>query len=431
MDYQEALAKMRELARFGINPGLQRINELMQRLGRPEQRIGTAIHIAGTNGKGSVAAMLSSIGTAAGRKTALFTSPHLVSHTERYQINGRPIEEAAFVKVAERVFSHLEAMTAAGWESPTEFETATAIALTWFAEQRTELAVIETGMGGAIDSTNVIDAKIAVITTIAFDHLDYLGRTLEEIALVKAGIIKPGATVITGAEEPALSVIAAKTQEQGGRLLALDRDIYYQPLLMADTGAFLRVGLPYTTYNRLFLPLLGRHQVRNCALAVAAAEAAGFGEEQIVKGLLRTQWPGRLEVLRRDPLIVVDGAHNTEGMTALAEALQLYWPGKRIVCLLGMLADKQRELALEPLLPLIDQAVVTPPPYASRAGDWQRLAEICRAGGVAAELAEDNREACCRALGLLRHGGFELLLACGSLYLLGPIRSSLLKTVKD
>jgi len=431
MDYQEALEKMKELARFGINPGLARISELMRRLGHPERWIGRAIHIAGTNGKGSVAAMLSAIGTAAGRKTALFTSPHLASHTERYQINGRPIAEAAFVSVAELVFHHLEAMVAEGWESPTEFEAVTAIALTWFAEQRTELAVIETGMGGAIDSTNVIDAKIAVITTVAFDHLAYLGHTLEAIALVKAGIIKTGATVITGAEEPALSVIAAAAQERGGRLLALNRDIYYQPLLLADTGAFLRVGLPRTTYNRLFLPLLGPHQARNCALAVAAAEAAGFSEEQIVKGLLRTQWPGRLEVLCRDPLAVVDGAHNTEGMVALAEALRLYWPGRRIVCVLGMLADKQRELALMPLLPLISQAMVTPPPYASRSGDWQRLADICRAGGVAAELAEDNREACDRALKLLKTGGFDMLLACGSLYLLGPIRSRLLKAFED
>ncbi len=212
MDYQQALAKMAGLARFGINPGLDRIRELLARLGHPEQRIGQVVHIAGTNGKGSVAAMLSAIGTAGGRKTALFTSPHLVSHTERYQINGQPISEAAFATVAEQVFQALEAMLAAGWESPTEFETATAIALTWFAGQGTELAVIETGLGGVIDSTNAVRGDIAVITTIALDHLDYLGHSLAEIAAVKAGIIKPGALVITGATEPALSVIAAKAQ---------------------------------------------------------------------------------------------------------------------------------------------------------------------------------------------------------------------------
>ena len=225
-------------------------------------------------------------------------------------------------------------------------------------------------------------------------------------------------------------MIAAQTAEQGGRLLALERDIYYQPLLLSDTGAFLRVGLPFTTYDRLFLPLLGRHQLKNCALAVAAAEAAGFNEDQIVKGLLLTQWPGRLEVLCRKPLLVVDGAHNAAGMAALADALQLYWPGKRIVCILGMLADKQREQALQPLLPLISQALVTPPPYAARVGDWQRLAEICWAGGVPAELVADNREAGNQGLRLVRSGAYDLLLTCGSLYLLGPIRSQLLKAVE-
>ncbi len=211
----------------------------------------------------------------------------------------------------------------------------------------------------------------------------------------------------------------------------MNRDIYYQPILLSDNGAFLRVGLPRATYDRLFLPLLGRHQLRNCALAVAAAEAAGFNEAQIVKGLLRTVWPGRLEVLSRRPLIVVDGAHNVEGMTALAEALRLYWPGKRVVCLLGMLADKQRELALEPLLPLIAQAVITPPPYLGRSGDWQRLAEICQGQGVPAFLVEDNAEACREALALLKTGAYDLLLACGSLYLLGGIRRQLLAAVEE
>lgn len=431
MDYQQALQKMAELARFGINPGLSRISELMRRLGHPQQRIGHYIHIGGTNGKGSVAAMLNSISIAAGRRTALFTSPHLHSHTERYQINGQPIAEADFAAVAEPVFAALDAMLADGWESPTEFEVATAIALSYFAREQAELAIVEVGMGGSIDSTNVIDAELSIITNIAFDHMDYLGQTLEEIAQVKAGIIKPGATVLSGASGAALAVIAAEAERQGARLLALNRDIYYQTVLLSDSGAFLRVGLLQSTYPKLFLPLLGAYQIPNCALAVAAAELAGFKERDIVSGLLRVQWPGRLEVLSRDPLLVVDGAHNAAGMAALAESLHLYWPGRRILCLLGMLADKQREQALEPLLPLLKQAIITPPPYSSRVGDWQKLADICAAGGVPAQLIEDNQAAGEQALSLLRQGEFDMLLVCGSLYLLGPLRRQLLSAVQD
>lgn len=431
MDYTEALQKLNDLSRFGVQPGLQRITELLRRLGQPQRGLGLVIHIAGTNGKGSVAAMLSYMGVAAGRKTALFTSPHLTSHTERYQIDNQPISEAAFAAVAQRVFAAIDAMLAEGWESPTEFEAATAIAYTWFAEEQVQLSVIEAGLGGSIDSTNTADGDIAVITNIAYDHMEYLGRTLEDIAAVKAGIIKPGACVITGAMEPGLSIIAARAKEQGAELLALHRDIYYQPILMADTGAFLRVGLPATTYSRLFLPLLGRHQIYNCALAVAAAERAGLDESAIVKGLLQTRWPGRLEVLSRRPLMVADGAHNADGMAALAEAVHMYWPHRRILCLLGMLADKQREQSLEPLLPLISHAVITPPPYEKRAGDWQTLADICIEGGVSAELIADNQQAAAKALSLMNTGEYDMLLLCGSLYLLGPLRRLLLNSIKD
>lgn len=423
MDYEQALEQLHSLSRMGVHPGLERISELSRRLGRPEQRAGRLIHIAGTNGKGSVAAMLDAMLRAAGSKTGLFTSPHLHCHRERYRIDGESISRERFAGLLTRVAEASAAMIGAGWEAPTEFETVTALALLWFAEEQVEQAVIEVGLGGRTDSTNIINARFAVITNVGMDHMDFLGPTLRDIATYKAGIIKQGAQVVTAAEGEALRVIEAEAARQQACLLVLGRDFSVEAARLGVHGGSFDLRMTDRVYRGLQIPLAGRHQLTNAALAVQMAELLGLPETTIREGLAATRWPARLELIAGQPPVLLDGAHNAAGMAALTAALDELWPDQKIVCLLGMLADKEREQALQLLLPRIRAAVVTPPPYLSRCGDWQLPAELIRESGKAAEAIEDNRQALRRALQLAADA--DLLLVCGSLYLVAAIRDHL------
>ncbi|NLF80351.1 MAG: bifunctional folylpolyglutamate synthase/dihydrofolate synthase [Clostridia bacterium] len=423
MDYEQALAQLHSLSRKGVHPGLERIRELSRRLGRPEQRAGRLIHIAGTNGKGSVAAMLDAMLRQSGAKTGLFTSPHLHCHSERYRINGEPISRERFAALFTRVAAASAAMIEEGWEAPTEFETVTALALLWFAEEHVDQAVIEVGLGGRTDSTNIIDAPFAVITNVGMDHMDFLGATLPQIAAYKAGVIKRGARVVTAAQGEAFAVIEAEARRQQADLLLLGRDFTLGAARLDVHGGCLDIQTARRLYRSLQIPLAGRHQLVNAALAVQMAELLDLPETAIREGLAAARWPARLELIAGRPLILLDGAHNVAGMQALTAALDELWPGQKIVCLLGMLADKEREQALRLLLPRIRAAVVTPPPYLSRRGDWQMLAELIRNCGKAAEAVEDNRQALRRALALAADA--DLLLVCGSLYLVGAVRDAL------
>ncbi len=426
MDYPQALAGLHALQRYGVQPGLSRIRELLRRLGDPQRGGPRYLHITGTNGKGSTAAMLAAMLQAAGRRTALFTSPHLHHHCERYRMDGRPMPEADFAAIFSEVAAAIRNMTAEGWESPTEFEAATAVALLWFRRCQSEVAVIECGMGGAHDSTNVIDGEVAVITGVALDHMDFLGTTVAEIAAEKAGILRPGRPAVTAASGEALTVIADAAQRQRVPLYVLGRDFNVYAEECSLQGWRCTVETARQRYCGLQLPLLGAHQLANAALAVQTAELAAVSGEAIRSGLAQTSWPGRLELISRQPDILLDGAHNVQGMAALTAALDRYWPGRRICCLLGMLADKQREEALALLLPKIRRAVVTPPPLAARAGDWRQLAAICRQAGVPAEEEADGRRALALSRRWLEEGDCDLLLVCGSLYLIAEIRALLL-----
>lgn len=424
MDYQQALTKLHQLSRFGISPGLERIEELSRRLGSPERRLPCCIHIAGTNGKGSVAAMLESILRHAGRKTALFTSPHLRCHTERYRVNGRPISEERFAALFERVDRQIAAMTAEGLASPTEFEAVTALALLWFAEEKVDCAVIEVGLGGLTDSTNIVNADLAVITNVGMDHMDFLGDTIPEIARYKAGIIKEHSLVVTAASGEALPVIAARAAALQRPLYRLGQEFAFSAPLLSCQETQLDVTTPQHHYHGLRLPLLGRHQLSNAAVAVQAAELLGLGEAAIRSGLAEVSWPARLEWRPQlTPQVLLDGAHNYQGMEALRAALDELWPQRRIIGLLGMLSDKERRQSLQLLLPRLSQAVITRPPYLSRSEDWALLADMCRSAGVEAAAVEDNRAALAYARQLARDD--DLLLVCGSLYMVAEIRNYL------
>jgi dihydrofolate synthase/folylpolyglutamate synthase len=428
MDYQQSLHLLQELTKFGINQGLSRVEELLRRLGDPHRAGIKFAHIAGTNGKGSVSAMLASILREAGLKTGFFSSPHLHSYRERYRIDGRLISEEEVASLVSEISVHINEMVAEGFESPTEFEAGTALALLYFARRRVDWAVIETGMGGSIDSTNAIDARLAVITNVALDHRKYLGDTVAEIATVKAGIIKADCAAITGAEAEALRIIEERACRMNARLQVLPRDFCYYPrsysLAAGHVGQTFDIRTQKAEYKELFLPLLGPYQLSNAALAVAAAETAGLDEAAIRGGLAKTDWPGRLEIISQQPLIVMDGAHNSHGMEALSASLQEYWPQKKIVAVMGMLADKDRRAALEKILPQLDQLIITRPPN-RRAGDWQYLAELAEEKGVPVCTKEDITAACDQALARLDEE--SLLLVCGSLYLLADARKWMLQ----
>ena len=419
MDYASALEKLHSLNRFGVKPGLERIRELLQRLGDPERGPAPGfVHIAGTNGKGSCGAMLQAILLARGYRTGFFSSPHLLHHCERYRIDGRPLAEADFARLFSRVWEMIEAMVSAGWESPTEFEAVTALALLAFAEAGLDWAIMECGLGGLYDSTNVIPASVAVITNVALDHMDYLGDTVEEIAAQKAGVIHPDETVVTAAEGRAYPVIAEQAARCGDALLSYGKDFGSRLVSDGPEGLILDVNCAGGNYRDLHLPLIGDHQAVNAACAVQTAELLGIGEDAIRRGLARVSWPCRLELVSREPYVVMDGAHNEAGMAALAAAVRRYWPQRRICGVVGMLDDKQREQALSHVLPHLDKVIVTRPGYPARSQGWAQVGDIVRSAGKKPLLIEDSRAALEAAL----HTDCDMTLVCGSLYLAADLR---------
>lgn len=426
--YQQAIDYLKSLTKFGVNLGLARIEELLRRLGDPHNRL-NIIHVGGTNGKGSTTAMIANILKTAGYKTGMFSSPHLHSYTERFLINCEPIGENSLAKLIERVKPHLNNMVAEGYEHPTEFEVSTALALLYFAEEETDFVVLEVGLGGAIDSTNVVTPQLSVITNVSLDHMDYLGHTVEEIARVKAGIIKPGVPVVTAAQGVALEIIRETALIKGCRIIQVGRDVTYHAVegaIKADYQSFLIDGLQGKYH--VSLPLLGRHQQINAATAVAAVELLFRGNEHhfpaaaLLEGLRTVRWPGRLELVSGTPDIVIDGAHNHAGARVLKQALLDYFAGRKLVFVLGMLADKERARVVEELVPLA-RAVVVTRSNNPRSGNWQELATYVQKYLPDVKCVEGVEEAIKTALALAKPE--EVVCITGSLYMVAEAREAL------
>nr|WP_277999040.1 folylpolyglutamate synthase/dihydrofolate synthase family protein [Moorella sulfitireducens] len=415
--------------------GLGRIRELTRRCGSPQDRL-RFIHIGGTNGKGSVAAMVASILQEAGYRVGLFTSPHLHSYTERIRVNGMPIPEERLAALLTWFKPVLEAMVASGYEQPTEFEVSTAVALKYFAEEGVDPAVLEVGLGGAIDSTNVIPAAlVSCITNVGMDHMEYLGNNIAEIARVKAGIIKKGGTVVTAAHHPAaLEEITRACREKGATLYCVGREVTWQERRVSlEGGEFDLEGL-LRSYTGLRTPLLGRHQLENAATAVTIVEAAvrhhglAVTEGHIRRGLTRASWPGRLEIMHREPMVVIDGAHNVDGARTLRRALAELFSYRRLILVLGMLADKEREKVVAELAPLASVVIISRPNN-HRAGNWQSLADLARRYGGQIKIIEDIPEAVACALNIA--GPSDLICVTGSLYMVADAREWLKKLKKE
>ncbi|MBC7104843.1 MAG: bifunctional folylpolyglutamate synthase/dihydrofolate synthase, partial [Firmicutes bacterium] len=360
-----------------------------------------------------------------------FTSPHLSSYAERYVTDGEPIAEGRLAEWIWALRPVLEAMVRDGWEHPTEFEVCTAIAFCHFLEQGVDFLVLEVGLGGAIDSTNVVRPLVTVITNVSRDHMEQLGRSVVEIARVKAGIIKEGVPVVTGAHGAALEVIAEAAREKAAPLYLVGRDVTWRPVSHSLEGQVFDLTGLLGRYEGLRLPLIGRHQMANAACAVAAVELlaragqAAVTERVVREGLARTSWPGRLEVVSRRPLVLLDGAHNHDGVRCLRQALTDYLPDRDVILVIGMLGDKEREKVAEELAPAA-RAVVVTRPNSPRAGAWADLADAVRPHCAAVEVVEDPWQAVCRAMEMA--GPRDAVVVTGSLYTVGEVRERFLAT---
>jgi len=339
-DYDEALAWIHAAPRFSSAATLRRIRALTERL-RPEIGKIAFLHLAGTNGKGSTAAMLESILRAAGHRVGLFTSPYLTDFCERMQVNLGNISRADLTRLADRVRAAVEACATEGMEDPNEFEVVTAIALCWFAEQDCDYVVWETGLGGAKDATNVIPPpRAAVITSISLDHMAQLGNTVSAIAGEKAGIIKPGTGFAVAAANPpeALEVIRTRCRETGTELTVCEGP--FKAEISSKGTRFVRGNAEY------FVPLLGTFQRENAETAITVAEKLDIPDESIRRGLAAVSWPGRMELISRHPAVLLDSAHNEGGFRSLLESVKCLFPEKKPVALTCMMRDKAYDVCL-------------------------------------------------------------------------------------
>ncbi len=416
MNYKEALAYIDGVSWLGSRPGLERITELLGKLGDPQKGL-RCVHIAGTNGKGSCAAMAASVLRAAGCRTGLFTSPYLFRFNERMQINGEPIGDETLAALVTEVQPVADAMA----DHPTEFELMTAVALLWYARERCDIAVLEVGLGGRLDATNVIEApEAAVITNIGLDHTAILGDTVEKIAAEKAGIIKPGCEAVLYQQSAGVeAVVREKCEAVGARLHTADFS-QIEPLFDSMEGqAFRYRGESWA------IPLPGAHQLRNAAVVlelVGVLRRRGWRlpREAVEHGLYAVRWPARFELLRDEPPFVVDGGHTPQCAQTVADSLLRYFPDRRRVLLVGVLADKDYPALFEILDPAAD-AYVCVTPDSGRALPAAKLAEFLSRFGKPVTVCEDIPAGVEAAAALAGEDGVAC--AVGSLYMAGAVRA--------
>lgn len=431
--YHDTIEYLFALQNQGVKLELSNSIRLMRLMGDPHVRF-RAVHVAGTNGKGSTSALIAGMLRSAGFRTGLYTSPHLVSFTERIRINDIPISEEKVVELACRVRDAYRADSPSGASdvlNPTFFEVTTAMAFTYFAEQGVDIAVIEVGMGGRLDSTNVITPLVSVVTNVELEHTEYLGTTLTQIAGEKAGIIKQGVPVVTGAvQEEVLEVIEGTAANRNAPLFLLSRDFRPAKLISCPEPTFDYMGI--TSFREgIRLSLIGRHQVDNACLALAAIECLGrsgvdVSDDAVKRGCMETRWQGRLERVAHSPDIFLDGAHNPAAAGKLANAIrELRSTYNRVILVIGILADKDWQGIIAELAPLASEVIVTKPHY-SRALDSRVLAAEFRKKHAAVQTTDTVEDALARAVKIASLA--DLILITGSLYVVGDARATLSST---
>ena len=419
MNINETLDYIHSVCWKGMMPGLERITELLEKMGNPEKDL-KFIHIAGTNGKGSTAAMTASILRKAGYRTGLYTSPFIYQFGERMQVNGEMISDEELIEITESVKPLADAMA----ENPTEFELITAIAFAFFKRQKCDIVVTEVGLGGLLDATNVIPCpEVAVITNIGLDHTDILGNTLEEIAFNKAGIIKENGHAVIYRGSPSVEKVFEDTCREKNTKL---KKANFDGLVLKSHDLFEQV-FDCGEYKDIHLPLLGDHQLHNAAVVLAVAETLQeigwkITKQNIYDGIRDVSWPGRFDIVCRDPLFIIDGGHNPQCLEALVKNIQDYLADRRVIALTGVLADKDYGDMYKPVMPYIEQFVCVTPPNPRRLMATELAAHLQNAGATATA-CDTVAQGVQKAIELAGKDG--VVLCFGSLYTIGDIRNAL------
>lgn len=435
--YEEAVNWITELIPFGIKPGLRRMEYMMEHLGHPHRRL-KFIHVAGTNGKGSTCAYISQVLIQSGYDVGTFNSPYITKYTDRIQLNGTDIPEQTVKEIVNRLKPISDELAQTELGAPTSFEITTALALVYFAQYAyPDFVVMETGLGGRLDCTNIIFPIISVITNIGHDHMDILGDSLEKIAIEKAGIIKAGVPVVSSVEQPELIELLEGIASSKRSTIYQANKAYSFELtsVRLDELAFSFTG-PFRTINPLTISLNGEHQVNNAALAIMTLEvlrqyyAVIIEDEHLLAGLVNTRWPGRLEQVHQNPRIVIDGAHNPEGAETLAKALSSIYTYRKLHFMMGMLSTKNHSDYLWHILPIVDTLIVTEPVFRKKmdAHLLFELVEQLKSSRAKPDLQVIVQPDWKEALHTLKELTSEddLAVVSGTLYLISDVRSWIL-----
>ncbi|MCM1047685.1 MAG: bifunctional folylpolyglutamate synthase/dihydrofolate synthase [Clostridiales bacterium] len=422
MNYIEAMEYIGSIQRYGSVLGLQNMQRLCERLGNPQESL-KFVHIAGTNGKGSVLAYVSTVLWTAGYKVGRYISPTIQDYRERFQINGKSIAKTKFCAYLEQVKQAVWQMEAEGLSHPTPFEIETAIAFLYFADKKCDIVVLETGLGGRLDATNIISTTVcAVLTSISMDHMAVLGKSLEEIAKQKAGIIKDNCRVVSCRQKlEAAKVIEDTAKAHGARLTVAD----------SAMASHIKYGLSkqsfsYGKYKKLEITMSGEYQIDNAVLAlevINALQDEGFkiSEDKLRQGLLLTKWLGRFSVIGKKPLFIIDGAHNEDAAKRLAESVRFYFTNKRIIYIMGVLADKEYDKIISETYELAQHIIAIKPPHNARALDAYELAAALKEYHNSVTVADSISEAVEMAYLLAGKDSDTVIIAFGSLSYLGEL----------
>ncbi|MCM1123802.1 MAG: bifunctional folylpolyglutamate synthase/dihydrofolate synthase [Eubacterium sp.] len=422
MNYREAMEYIEELQQYGSVMGLAAIRELCARLDQPQEQL-QFVHIAGTNGKGSVLAYVSTVLHTAGYKVGRFISPAVTDYRERFQVDGRMITQSGLCKYLEPVRQAAEGMAAEGLPHPTAFEVETAVAFLYFLDKQCDLVVLETGLGGALDATNVISNTLAaVFTSISMDHMNVLGDSLEQIASAKAGIIKDKCYVISAKQPPeAMKAIRQAALFRKAKLYTADagraKNIKY---------GMAKQSFSYDKYKNIEITMPGQFQIENAVVALEVLSALGrqgysVAEDKLRKGFAQTKWHGRFDVIGKKPLFIADGAHNEDASIKLAQSIQFYFTNRKIIYIMGMLKDKEYDKVIRNTYELAQQIITVTPPVAERAMHAYELAQAVREYHDSVTVADSVQEAVEMAYLLAGQDKDSVIVAFGSLSYLGEL----------
>lgn len=425
MSYKEVTRWLFGLRRAGRPRQLDNIRRLLSEMGNPHDRF-QSIHVTGTNGKGSTAAMAASILAAAKHKVGMFTSPHLSSFTERIVIDGKQVGRQDVVKIVEEIKPLVDQISLDSKGPLTFFELATSIAMKYFADNQVDFAVLEAGMGGRLDATNVVHAPVSVITNVSLEHTESLGKTVLEIAKEKAGIIKQGGTLITATEDDGVFTLFERIcEERHSKIFRVGRDITFRRLSSSLEGQSFQLDALMNRFDELRLPLLGYHQLLNAACAVGAVEALGYHDvaisaDAIDAGLRRVKWPGRLEIVQRDPLVVLDCAKDPEAARALKETMLNDFAFDRLIAVVSISSSKNIPEMIAQFAQIADRFIITTHKVMGRAAAPSKIAKEVERHCKPYEILMDTKSAVRKALQLASQN--DIVCIAGSMFLVGEAR---------